>query len=90
MDHIVDVMFQMKARFGNEVNFIISGDFNKHPVGEILSANGALKQVISVPTRKSEILEVILTDLATLFSSPSSLSPLEVDEGKKGSIATTT
>ena len=44
-----------------------------------------MKQVISVPTRKSEILEVILTDLATLYSPPSSLSPLEVDKGKKGS-----
>ena len=31
------------------------------------------------------ILELILTDLATLFHAPSSLPPLEVDEGKKGS-----
>ena len=30
-------------------------------------------------------MEVILTDLATLFSPPSSRSPLEVDKGKKGS-----
>ena len=85
VDHIVDVMFQTKARFGNDVHFIISGDFNKYPVGHILTANGALKQVLSVPTRKSAILEVILTDLATIFHPPSSLSPLEVDKGKKGS-----
>ena len=52
IDHIIDVMFQIKAQFGNEVNFHISGDFNKYPVSDILSANGALKQVVSVATRK--------------------------------------
>ena len=85
VDHIIDVMFQMKTRYDNQVNFMISGDFNKYPITDILLANGAMKQVISVPTRKSEILEIILTDLATLYSPPSSLSPLEVDKGKKGS-----
>ena len=60
VDHIIDVIFQMKTRLGNEVNFLISRDFNKYPVRNILSENGALKQVI---TRKSEILEVIMTDL---------------------------
>ena len=85
VDHIVDVMFQIKAQFGNQVNFVISGDFNKYPVSDILSANGALKQVISVATRKPAILEVILTDLATLYSPPTSQSPLEVDAGMKGS-----
>ena len=44
-----------------------------------------MKQVISVPTRKSAVLEVILTDLAILYHPPSSLLPLEVDPGKKGS-----
>ena len=78
-------MFYMKAKCGNQVNFCISGDFNKVPIGDILSANGAIKQVISVPTRKSATLEVILTDLATFFHPPTSLPPLEVDQGKKGS-----
>ena len=78
-------MFQVKAQFGNQVNFVISGDFNKYPVSDILSANGSLKQVVSVATRKSAILEVILTDLATLYSPPTSLAPLEVDQGMKGS-----
>ena len=85
VDHIIEVMFQIKARFGNQINFIISGDFNKYPVTDILAANGAIKQILSVPTRKSATLEVILTDLATLFYPPTSQSPLEVDEGKKGS-----
>ena len=52
---------------------------------DILSANGAIKQILSVPTRKSATLEVILTDLATLFYEPTSENPLEVDKGRKGS-----
>ena len=85
VDHIIDVMFQIKTRYGNEVNFFISGDFNKYPVANILSANGALKHVVSVATRKSAVLEVILTDLATLYHPPTSRPPLQVDEGKTGS-----
>ena len=85
IDHVIDVMFQMKAKYGNQVNFMISGDFNKFPFEEIMLANGAMKQVISVATRKSAILEVILTDLATFYHPPSSLPTLEVDQGKPGS-----
>ena len=70
--HIIDVMFSMKARFDNKVSFVISGDFNKYPVSDILSANGTIKQVVSVATRKSAILEVILSDIATLYPPPTS------------------
>ena len=68
VDHIIDVIFQVKATYENKVKKNISGDFNKNPVTNILSANGALKQVVSVPTRMSAVLEVILTDLATLYN----------------------
>ena len=68
-------MFQIRARYGNQVNFVISGDFNKYPVSDILSANGALQQIVSVLTRKSATLEVILTDLATLFYPPQVAPP---------------
>ena len=78
-------MFLMKARFGNQVNFAISGEFNEFPVCDILSANGSIKQILSVPTRKSSILEVVLTDLTTLYYPPTCRPPLEVDKGKSGS-----
>ena len=43
-----------------------------------------MKQVISVPTRKTATLEIILTDLHTLFHPPTTLPPLQVDSGKIG------
>ena len=39
----------------------------RREVCNILSANGAMKQILSVHTRKSAIHEVVLTDLATLY-----------------------
>ena len=76
IDHIIDVMFYMNSKFGNQVNFMITGDFNNVPIADILSANGAMKQVVSEPTRKSAVLEEILTDLATFYPPQTSLAPL--------------
>ena len=57
---------------------LFSGDFNKYPLTNILSANGALKQVVSVATKKSAVLEVILTDLATLYHPPTTYKPYKL------------
>ena len=56
LHHIINVMFQMNTSFDNQINFLISGDLNKHPFTDIMLANEAIKQVFSVSTRKSKIL----------------------------------
>ena len=43
-----------------------------------------MKQIISIPTRKSATLEIILTDLHSLYHSPTTLPPLQADSNKKG------
>ena len=43
-----------------------------------------MKQFISTPTRTDAILELLLTDLHPFFHPPTTLPPLQVDEGKKG------
>ena len=53
-------------------------------ISDILDSYGALKQIISVSTRKSATLEIILTDLHTLFHPPTTLAPLQVDTDKVG------
>ena len=53
-------------------------------ISDILDSYGALKQIISVSTRKSATLEMILTDLHTMFHPPTTLQPLQVDEDKIG------
>ena len=64
--------------------FFFGGDFNRVDITDILDCYGALKQIISVPTRKSATLEILLTDLHTLFHPPTTLPPLQVDSGKQG------
>ena len=71
VEHIIDTIHLIRAKYSNEVNFIIAGDFNRVNTADILDSYGALRSVVSVPTRKSATLEVILTDLYTQYHPPS-------------------
>ena len=84
IEHIIHTIHTLRARFDNEVNFLICGDFNRVDTTDILDSYGALHSILSVPTRKSATLEVVLTDLHTLFHPPNTLPPLEVDTDKQG------
>ena len=84
IEHIIETIHLIRARYCNEVNFIISGDFNRVNTADILDSYGALRSVVSVPTRKSATLEVILTDLHSAYHPPTTLPPLQADEGSQG------
>ena len=84
IEHIIETIHIIRARYCNEVNFIIAGDFNRVNTDDILDSYGALRSVVSVPTRKNAALEVILTDLYTQYHPPTTLPPLQVDEGRLG------
>ena len=84
IEHIIESIHILRAQYDNEINFCIGGDFNHLDVTEILDSYGALQQIISVPTRKSATLEIVLTDLHTLYHPPTTLPPLQVDVNKAG------
>ena len=84
IDHIIDTIHTIRAKYNNDVSFLVGGDFNRLDISDILDSYGALKQVISVPTRKTATLEIILTDLHALFHPPTTLPPLQVDSDKIG------
>ena len=84
IEHIISTIHQLRAEYNNEVHFICGGDFNRLDVSDILDSYGALKQIVSVKTRKDATLEIILTDLHTLFHPPTTLPPLQVDSDKIG------
>ena len=85
VDHIIETIHYARAKFGNDVHFILGGDFNRLDVTDILDAYGALKQFNSVPTRKGAVLELLLTDLHPFYHPVTTLAPLQVDENKTGS-----
>ena len=84
IEHIIESIHILRAQYDNEIHFCIGGDFNHLDVTEILDSYGALQQIVSVPTRKLATLEILLTDLHTLYHPPTTLPPLQVDVNKAG------
>ena len=84
IDHIIETIHILRAKYDNEINFCIGGDLNHLPIADILECYGGLKQIVSVCTRMSATLSVVLTDLHSFFHPPTTLPPLQVDEDKKG------
>ena len=84
IDHIIEAIHSARARFGNDIYFLFGGDFNRLDVTPILDSYGALKQIISTPTRNGAILELLITDLHTFYHPPTTLPPLQVDDDKVG------
>ena len=84
VDHIIETMFCVQSRHGCQVRFMISGDFNKVNIEDILESNGALHQICSVATRNQTTLELVITDMATMFHPPTTLPPLSQYENSRG------
>ena len=85
IEHIIENIHMLRAKFDNQVHFLLGGDVNRLKIEPILDSYGALKQVISSGTRGDAILENMITDLHSLYHPPTTLAPLQIDEGKKGS-----
>ena len=84
INHIIENIHLLRAKYDNNVHFCIGGDFNRLEITDILECYGGLKQIVSVNTRKSATLSIVLTDLHSFFHPPTILPPLQVDTDKKG------
>ena len=84
INHIIESIHLLRSKYDNRINYIIGGDLNKLKIDRILESYGPLRQIISSATRKSAILENVITDLHTLYQPPECLHPLQVDEDKEG------
>ena len=85
INHVIDSIHLLRAQFDNKINYLIAGDVNRIKFDRILDAYGPLRQIITSATRKSAILECIITDLHTMYQAPECLPPLQVDVGIEGS-----
>ena len=84
IEHIIETMYSVQSRYDSQIRFLISGDFNKVSIENILEANGAMHQICSVPTHGKQTLELVLTCMATLFHPPTTLEPFKQDEDTSG------
>ena len=78
IDHIIATIHTMRAKYDNDVQFLIGGDVNRLDTTEILECYGALRQAVTVPTRKAATLSVLITDLYSMYHPPTTLPPLQV------------
>ena len=84
VSHIIETMQCMQAKYENQLGQIITGDFNRTDISDILDSDGSLMQVCSVATRETSTLENVITNMATLFHPPTTRPPLKQDKDKKG------
>ena len=84
IEHIIETIHSLRAKFDNDIHWLIGGDFNHLNISDILQCYGSLQQVVSIPTRKRSQLEILLTDLHSYYHPPTTLPPLQVDVGKTG------
>ena len=84
ISHIIHTIHLLRARYNNEVHFLLGGDFNRTSIQEVLLSYGALQQMCGVPTRKGASLQLVLTDLHTFMEPPSALPPIQKDDNAKG------
>ena len=75
ISHIIHTIQLIRARYNNEVDFLLAGDYNRTSVQDVLLSYGALQQMCGVPTRKAASLQLILTDLHTYMHPPTALPP---------------
>ena len=86
IDHISETFHILCSKYGPELKFIIAGDFNRLRVKPILSLSPDMKQIVQVPTRRNPdaTLDLIFTNIAALYSAPTTLPPLENDDNCSG------
>ena len=84
IENIIETMYYAQSLHEEQLRYFIAGDTNKTNISDILDSNGRLKQICSVPTRNTSILENVITDLATFFHEATTLPALENDKEGKG------
>ena len=86
LDHIAGVFHTMSSKYAKGLHWIICGDTNKLKLDPILHLSSKLHQVVKEPTRLNppEILDPIITTLASLYQVPECLPPLDNDPENNG------
>ena len=86
LDHISQAYSTLCAKYGAKLGFIIEGDFNRLKLEPLLNLSPDLRQVVTTITRTNPdaILDKILTNLHAFYLSPTTISPLDNDEGVSG------
>ena len=80
-DHIAETCNLILAKYGENTEFILSGDTNKLNLNPILNMFPFFQQVVKVPTRLNppSTLDTIITSLSKYYNEPITKPPLSND-----------
>ena len=86
LDHISQSYNLLCAKYGDNLGFLIAGDFNQLRLAPLLNLSSDLKQVVTTKTRTNPdaILDKILTNLHNYYLTPTTLPPLDNDIDSSG------
>ena len=82
-EHISQNYHLLKTEYPNS-KFIFLGDFNDFSPQVLLELSSQLRQVVHFATRGKSTIDLIVTDMHTLYHPPQKLGPLEPDEDENG------
>ena len=83
IDHILTVLNKLRTEHPGAAT-IIAGDKNDLDESGILAFDPAFVQIVQKPTRKDNILSIIITDLRRFYIEPKIINPIPVDNPGKG------
>ena len=86
IDHLSHSFHFLTSKYGENLEWIVAGDFNKCNIKPILNLSNKFKQIVKFPTRLNpdKTLDMVITSLSHWYMDPTPLTPLECDEGKIG------
>ena len=77
-DHIIGTLQMLTTKYDG-CGIILGADKNKMDISQLLNTNLKLKQIVSRPTRKKEILDICLTNLFSFYNAPIIVPPVQPD-----------
>ena len=76
----ITLTLQSLLKIHKDPGIIISGDWNSLDISFLLSADPSLRQIVKVPTRGSNILDIICTNISRFYDDPQIILPLQPGE----------
>ena len=83
LDHLLSTVHHLLSKYPN-AGLILGGDKNDLKLSPLLSGIPKLKQIVTKPTHKTKILDVILTNMHSLYSVPEIVPPVLPDDPNHG------
>ena len=82
-DHIIGTLQMLTTKYPG-CGILVGGDKNKMNISPLLNNNLNLRQIVTRPTRKQEVLDVLLTNLFPFYNTPIIIPPVQPDVPGQG------